>query len=121
MKLFFHFIQYTINRHTLHNMACTFNVSSLFSDVSDTIANLPKDPKELKTTLMAHLGISASSLSLDSSCVNTTTPSDDTSSYTGSSSSINQNGREECCFFSSSELDSKPNIPKPQISPEISN
>jgi len=96
-------------------MSCTFNVSSLFSEVSDTITNLPKDPKELKTTLMAHLGISASSLSLESSCVNDNTSCNDSGTGTCGGSSRGN----ECCFFSSSELNS--NITKPKISSEISN
>lgn len=39
-------------------MACTFDFCSIFTDVRETIATLPKEPEELKTVLMAHLGIS---------------------------------------------------------------
>lgn len=38
-------------------MACSFEMCSIFADVQETIKTLPKEPKELKTVLMAHLGI----------------------------------------------------------------
>ena len=38
-------------------MACTFDICSVFTDVRETIQTLPKEPNELKTALMAHLGI----------------------------------------------------------------
>jgi ABC-type multidrug transport system fused ATPase/permease subunit len=38
-------------------MACSFDICSVFADVNETIATLPKEPNELKTVLMAHLGI----------------------------------------------------------------
>jgi len=38
-------------------MACSFDFSSIVTDVRETIATLPKEPNELKTVLMAHLGI----------------------------------------------------------------
>lgn len=38
-------------------MACSFEMCSIFTDVQETIKTLPKEPKELKTVLMAHLGI----------------------------------------------------------------
>ena len=39
-------------------MACSFDICSVFADVNETIATLPKEPNELKAVLMAHLGIS---------------------------------------------------------------
>jgi len=38
-------------------MACSFDICSIFTDVRETIQTLPKEPGELKTVLMAHLGI----------------------------------------------------------------
>ena len=38
-------------------MACSFDICSVFADVNETIATLPKEPNELKAVLMAHLGI----------------------------------------------------------------
>jgi len=39
-------------------MACSFDICSVFADVNETIATLPKEPNELKAVLMEHLGIS---------------------------------------------------------------
>ena len=46
-------------------MACSFDFSSIVTDVRETISTLPKEPNELKTVLMAHLGITVPTLTTD--------------------------------------------------------
>ena len=38
-------------------MSCSFNVCSLITDVRETVSEMPRDPDEMKSLLMEHLGI----------------------------------------------------------------
>ena len=57
-----------------HNntMSCSFSVCSLITDVRESVTEIPRDPNEMKSLLMEHLGFGGKSNDASSSTTNTT-------------------------------------------------